>query len=390
MWTAVTLVAVLFIFPSVHCRSETASQVDERIETLQPELDRHRIKDQQIQAQLNRVEDELTRFISNLKSTEIEVARLKSEQVETNDALEKADESLSEIENTLKDAEQELESRRHILTDRLQRIYKRNRIEEIGLLLKSESMSSFTLRYKLLKRLIKDDVKLFKEIEKSLVLVKEKREQKKLRRQEIMYLKEKRTSELESLEKKKAEVYLLKKRIETKKEVLITRAEENRKAAGELVEMLQKLKEEKDRLLEEARKKKVVITEKRRKKVDRLEWPIGNINMVVSPFGQGVDPAFGTPRFNAGIDLHASPGQPVLAAAEGIVLYKGRMTGYGKFVIVEHGSDLATVYAKLDDFMVRINQEVKTGDEIGVTSDQAFHFEVRKGTNCVNPLKWLR
>lgn len=384
------LACLLLVVPASIPAAEKSDDLEKAIETLQPDLDRYRIRERELEARLNRLREEEFKLVEQLKNTEADVSQIKRELEDTDTSLQAADRGLIEVQGTLVEAEKELESRRRMVAKRLKSIYKRKRVGELGLLLNAKEFNAFTLRYRFLRRLIKEDARLFKELEEVLTKVRDKRKEREKHKEDILFLKDKKAAELQTLEVKKKEVTRLREMVESKKEVLTRRAEDNRKAAESLVKKLAELKDEREQMLEEERQQKIRQAKARvKKKIDKLQWPIGDINMIVSPFGQGIDPAYGTPRFNAGIDIHASPGLPILSAAEGVVLYKGTMAGYGKFVIVEHTSDLATVYAKLDDFMVRINQEVNTGDEIGITSKEVFHFEVRKGTNCENPLKWL-
>ncbi len=128
--------------------------------------------------------------------------------------------------------------------------------------------------------------------------------------------------------------------------------------------------------------------------VKSLSWPIqGRVTM---QYGSRVHPTFKTKIFNSGIDIAASAGTPVKAAAPGEVLYQGWLRGLGQVVIIDHGGDLTTVYAHLGRTSVREGANVKTGTVIGsagntgTDAEYGLHFEVRKNGSAVNPMNYLR
>lgn len=125
------------------------------------------------------------------------------------------------------------------------------------------------------------------------------------------------------------------------------------------------------------------------KGVSNLAWPAGNIEKVVELWGESVDKLTGTKKVNSGIKIALAEGTPIKAAGDGIVVYKGRMEGYGLFVILNHGDDLTTVYASLEEAMVRVGKLVTQDEKIAISGEKSFHFEVRKNSITQNPLNWL-
>jgi len=87
---------------------------------------------------------------------------------------------------------------------------------------------------------------------------------------------------------------------------------------------------------------------------------------VLSGFGAARGDGGGaTSSRHAGIDIRAATGTPVLAAADGIVLRTGSQVYAGRLVVVEHATDLTTVYYHLSAVTVAAGQEVRRGDVIG-------------------------
>lgn len=93
-----------------------------------------------------------------------------------------------------------------------------------------------------------------------------------------------------------------------------------------------------------------------------------------------------------GIDICAPVGTPVRAARAGMVIYTGdKFSGYGNVVIIDHGSDVATVYGHNQRNLVRMGQRVNRGDVIAVVGQTGnattphVHFEVRHASQPIDP-----
>ena len=98
---------------------------------------------------------------------------------------------------------------------------------------------------------------------------------------------------------------------------------------------------------------------------------------------------------NKGIDIAGKAGDPVLAAADGQVVYAGAgLRGYGNLIIVKHNNTYLTAYAHNQKLLVKEDQKVRRGDKIAeMGSSDAdrvkLHFEVRKQGKPVDPAKFL-
>jgi len=116
-------------------------------------------------------------------------------------------------------------------------------------------------------------------------------------------------------------------------------------------------------------------------------WPVNGT--VVSGFG------WRWGRMHEGIDISASTGTPIWAAAAGTVIHAGWLGGYGNLVVVDHGNGLATAYAHASAILVGVGQQVSQGETLslvgstGNSSGPHLHFEVRVNGAAVDPLFYL-
>jgi murein DD-endopeptidase MepM/ murein hydrolase activator NlpD len=97
-----------------------------------------------------------------------------------------------------------------------------------------------------------------------------------------------------------------------------------------------------------------------------------------------------------GIDIIAPADTPIRAAADGEVIYSDwGPGGYGRIVILQHGTDLVTVYAHNHRNLVHTGQFVRQGDQIatvgksGRTTGYHLHFEIRRKTIPISPFELL-
>jgi murein DD-endopeptidase MepM/ murein hydrolase activator NlpD len=120
-----------------------------------------------------------------------------------------------------------------------------------------------------------------------------------------------------------------------------------------------------------------------------LLWPVpaGKVTSGFGPRGK---------RPHEGIDLAASEGEKVLAAADGTVIYAGSgVRGYGNLILLRHPGGLITVYAHNRSNLVKEKETVRAGQviaEVGHTGNASanhLHFEVRRGEVPEDPLAHL-
>ncbi len=98
---------------------------------------------------------------------------------------------------------------------------------------------------------------------------------------------------------------------------------------------------------------------------------------------------------NKGLDLAGKAGDPVIAAADGRVVYSGAgLRGYGNLIILKHNNTYLTAYAHNQTLLVKEDQSVRKGQKIAEMGNSdadrvKLHFEIRKQGKPVDPAKLL-
>ena len=112
-------------------------------------------------------------------------------------------------------------------------------------------------------------------------------------------------------------------------------------------------------------------------------------------FGPNHDPFTGAAGFHPGVDFGAPMGTPIHAAGDGVVVFAGVESGYGNYTCINHGNGIATCYGHQSLLLVKVGDQVKRGQVIGLVGSTGYstgphlHFEVRINGAVTDPLPWL-
>jgi murein DD-endopeptidase MepM/ murein hydrolase activator NlpD len=99
--------------------------------------------------------------------------------------------------------------------------------------------------------------------------------------------------------------------------------------------------------------------------------------------------------FHTGLDFVGQVGDPIYAAASGVVVYAGKLTVRGNATMIDHGWGIYTAYMHQSEILVNVGDRVEQGQLIGKVGNTGraegphLHFEVLVGDVQVNPLEWL-
>jgi len=120
---------------------------------------------------------------------------------------------------------------------------------------------------------------------------------------------------------------------------------------------------------------------------------------ITSPYGWRVHPIFKSRTFHSGIDIGGASNGAVQASNAGKVIYAGWYGGYGKVVIIDHGTyngeKITTLYAHLNSWNVNVGQYVSRGQIVGREGSTGYstgphlHFEVRVNGQTRDPLRYI-
>lgn len=313
-----------------------------------------------VQQEKDEVSSRLSEVMDEIEELQPKVDALDAEVAEANSRIIAA-------ENEIAQKEQDMADREDGLNERLRVMYKNGSVGFIDVLLGSSSISEFVSNLDLIQRIYQNDMDVLETLEKE--------------HEELEALKEGLVSEKAQLDSKRAELEA---------------------QVSELDELKGELEAKEDELLAQAQS----INEQIQSMIDvdseyvgggSWVWPAPASHYLTSYFGWRMHPVYGTWKYHSGIDIAASSGTNVLAAASGTVILSQRYGGYGQCIMIDHGGGVTTLYGH----MIYGSQKVSVGDKVeagqvialvgntGVSSGPHLHFEVREGGTLVDPLNYI-
>lgn len=338
----------------------------------------------QLEKKKKRTEQEKKDALANIEAMKSKLHEYDKKVYELEQKVEQGEQKINELK-------QQMEERREIFYQRLRTIYLQGRMFYLETLLQSSSFSDFLSRldfiyminradHQMIEGYQKDQERLLaaqKELENDLALRKQEKEKADQLYQKLEVQLKQHESALASLNADLREL-----------------EEENEKARREVASLVaQAAREAREREIRDELSGKTVAAYTGGK----FYWPVDG-GVLTSPFGMRYNPATHTYRMHEGIDIGASLGTPIKAAAPGEVIESRPSDGYGYIIVIYHGDGLSTLYAHMYAQTVKVQkgQKVDRGQVIaavgnnGQSTGPHLHFEVHKSGTPVDPMSYLR
>lgn len=201
-------------------------------------------------------------------------------------------------------------------------------------------------------------------------------------------------------EKKSKEDASLNIKMEREKRTVIAKnLDKTEKEAENWKKKITTLKEEQKRLealiAELSAKRRVKKEGEAYKLKGGLVWPISG-GRITREFGRYTHPETGAVMINKGVDIAAPLGTEVRSIGSGEVVYADWFVGYGKLIMIDHGSGLYSLYAYLNKISVKQGETITGNSAIGAVGSTGsvetptLHFEIRVNGQPQDPLDWVR
>lgn len=337
--------------------------------------------------QLQYVENELTSSLIQVQKLQDRIDQYQAKLDEVNEKYQRLQNQVEEHQKKLDTIQESYNRKNEALKQRLVAFYKSGSINFLDVLMDSNNIIDFVSRYYLIKKMTEYDAKSMEEIEKQ--------------KQEI----EKVTNELKE---SKANMKLTKADAEQQTVVLtntkiilenqISSLTESEQSLKSQIDIYKKQQEELENLIQYAIRSS---TYELRYSGGIMVWPTLTTSYITSQYGSRLHPIQGIIKNHAGIDIGGSTGNPVYAAADGVIIYSQYNTGgYGNLVMIDHGTNsegvkIVTLYGHGNKLLRNVGESVKQGElimEMGSTGNSTgphVHFEVRENGVAVDPKKYL-
>ncbi len=358
-----------------------------RVLTLQEQQEQVKQNLEHAKEQLQYVEGELSSSLLQIQNLEERITEYQEKLDKVNGEYQEIQKQVNDTQSEMEDIQSKYDRKNDLLKKRLVALYKSGTTTYLDVLLHSSDIIDFISRYYIIKTIIEYD-------SKSLFQLSEQK-------QKI----EKLANELKE---KKANMKIIKAQAEEQTVVLTNTRTivENHKLS--LTESEQKLKSEIDAYIRQQQELENLIqyaisgsTYDLQYSGGVMMWPTYTTSYITSAYGTRLHPIQGIIKNHDGIDIGGATGDPVYAAADGVIIYSAFNTGgYGNMVMIDHGINeegikVVTLYGHGSKLLKNVGEVVAKGDvimEMGSTGNSTgphVHFEVRENGVATDPKKYL-
>jgi len=323
-----------------------------------------------------------TREINKLYKSQGNLEVTKKELKITTQNLENTKIKLAKLQNSLNEANMKYHMEQNEVAQRLREIYKGERISFLNVIFSAENITTLLDKIYFQQLVAKQDTDRIEKLQKHIAVLEDYAKQIEQQKQSVLYA-------MARIEDKKNKIardintsqYLIKK-LQTDRRTYERAERELAKQSSRLTQML----------------RSNAKTSPKFTTTSDFIMPVRAA--VTSPFGWRTHPIFKSRKFHSGVDLGAGMGTPVKASNSGVVVYSGWYGGYGKVVILDHGTykgkPTSTLYAHMSSYNVSKGAKVSKGQVIGKVGSTGYstgphlHFEVRINGSPVNPLSYAK
>ena len=368
----ISLITAISLFS---CNFSIAATEDE----LKAQLNKNNTAIEAKTNEIKQVENKKKTLLDEIEELDLEMNQAQKELDSIQSQISSLNAQINARKQKIDEANKKREEEEILLQKRIRAMYENGDTAYWSLLLDSKSISDFIRRCELADRMVEADKELFDELEK---------------------LKEDTANEMKSLENDKIVIEAAKKQETANRDRLAT----SRSAKNSRVKLLEndidELQKQLDRELEESQAIERQLRELSGvstviSKNEAFIWPAAYSKSITCDFGPRIHPITKKKSTHTGIDIRATLGSNVYAAASGEVIKAGWNTAYGNMIIIDHGNGITTLYGHATSLNVKVGDTVKQGDIImkagstGYSTGPHLHFEVRKNGTPQNPKNYL-
>ncbi len=434
LFTAIAMASILSLgFTGSLATAASISELNKQKENIEG-------KKSEIQSEINEASkklDELEKKQAGLKSEmeeiDLEIQDAEAKINETNDKIKETNKEIKMLQGEIQTIEERIEKRNELLKDRARALQANGKINYLDVILGAQSFTDLISRISAVSTILEADKSIIEEQKEDLKLLEESKEKLEKDKKKIEALKTELELTKKALKKKKKEKDKIYKKLKEEQnqveEYFMDLHEQQKVYAGQEAAIKKAIELEKQRQKEAAKQKQSTgkattfsagapskssnsggsgssSSSSPRSGQSAAPAVKSSGGMFIRPTSGPVTSEFG-PRWGShhyGIDIGGAHGDPVYAAADGVVSNSYYSSSYGNVIFITHyinGRTYQTVYAHLASRAVSTGATVKKGQYIGAkgTTGQStgvhLHFEIHQGkwngekSNAVNPRNYI-
>ena len=371
----------------------------EYLETLEKQLDTVEEKATSLQVQVNTLDKSISKLDKQINTLSKDIKKTKKQ-------IKKAEDDIVTMEETIENTSDRM-------AEKLRASYMKGSESTLQILMGADSLASFMTRLEMMKRTSEKDKKDIEDFRDTVVSLKDTRKQlisdKKAldeKREERKESKEKLVTERSALKKKQKEYNSTVSQLENQYDEVDDYVKELDKSSAAYESYIKKLEKEKkaadaeiDRILKEYYQNQNPSSGGSYDTSSSWAWPLGSASCYISSHYGYRNPSISGWGFHGGTDITGGGihGKPVYATKAGkVITAVTSNTGYGIYVLIDHGDGYSSLYAHMSARYVNSGDSVSKGQMIGRVGSTGnstgphLHFEIRYYGEKKNPMNYVK
>lgn len=331
---------------------------------LQEQKEEAENKKKEVTKEKESVLDEISELNSQITQYENEIGKL-------NNDIENLESSITDKEEEIKELEKEIEDKKDMLIKRLVAMYEAGQTTYLDALLGSENITSLISNYYRIEEIAEADQAVIDSITDKQQKTEETKQELENEKEEVKSAKKEVQQKSNQLEKAKLEK-------EAKVDSLSEEEKELQQTIDDFEEAIKKAKEEIKNSVNSGSGYEGTFE-------GMFSWPLDySENQITSLFGYRDAPTAGASENHGAIDIAVNY-VPVYAPADGKVIIARWLSGYGNYIMIDHGDGYYTGFGHLNSYNVSQGQIVSRGQQIavsgstGISTGPHLHYEVYIG-----------
>ncbi len=366
------LLLLLFVYPSI---GEEADDALKKLEAIKNEL-------RQKKKSMKQTERRERSILAIIDGLEREIVELEKEELKLMEEYEKNRKESNRIQEELERINIRIKNGQRRFANRMTSLFKVHQWGYFPALFKVENLSNFMVNYKFLNILVKNDKDIIDGLREDF-------EKQKRYLDELNKVREALTGQESDLQRKKEDLILKRKR----KNVILSKIRREKLLYHSAIKELEESTKMIEGMLNEIQTRSEGVDIEFISKRGQLKMPVDG--KIIKSFGKEIDPRFHTIIYRKGIVIKTEENSYVRSIFAGRVAFAGTFAGYGNLIIIRHGENYYSVYARLSEIFKKEGDKVETEEIIGRTGtsglfvEEGLYFELRKGGTPLDPELWF-
>lgn len=375
------------------------------------ELEKQQARQEEI---INELNSQISQLNNQLENVRGQKNIINSDIRVTENKIRELDDEIAQLDAEILEKDKEIEDTIEIFCERIRANYVAGETSVLEMFTASSSVSGFLNRLELFRRITQGDQQLVDKLNKEIAEIEEM--QKKLEEKKAAV-----EAEKAELVVKRNDLQSAENELNATQSTIIAKSREVNKKLADLNYQTKKLEVSIDKYNAEMDKIDDEIEAFLKEQASSSgsssgsssnagsassnittkgwQWPVPYSNSyITSPYGYRNDPISGAYKFHSGIDISmaGAHGKKLVATKSGTVIRAVHSSsGYGNYVMIDHGGGYSSLYAHCSALAVSVGQKVSQGQVIayigssGYSTGPHVHFEIRYNGEKQNPSNYV-